>query len=177
MDDSQTRQDVDTSEIATYRRLFAARYQELDELLADLPDAALLWKPFEESPWQGRCNSIGEIAAHAASSTVYLLRRAEYALGRREWNTVDGDEGREEFGPANHELGYLQERVRRTHDYVEQFLNSVTVADLDAVRAHPKHPRQFIARHDVMHALEHFSQHVGHGQITRQLWAIHAAEV
>lgn len=176
MSDSQTLPQIDASEIATYRRLFAERYQELEALLADLPDAALLWKPFDESPWQGGCNTIGEIAAHAASSTVYLLRRAEYALGRREWDTVDGDEGSEEFGPANHKLDYLQARVRRTHEYVEEFLNSVTAADLDAVRAHPKRPRQFAARYDVMHALDHLSQHVGHGQITRQLWAIQAAK-
>src|SRR5690606_28547745 len=114
---SQAQSEVDSSEIATYRRLFAERYQELEALLADLPNEALLWKPFEQSPWQGPCNSLGEIAAHAISSTVYLLRRAEYSLGRREWDTVDGDEGPEEFGPANHDLGYLQARVRRTHEF------------------------------------------------------------
>jgi hypothetical protein len=28
------------------------------------------------------------------------------------------------------------------------------------------------ARYDVMHALDHLSQHIGHAQLTRQLWAI-----
>ncbi len=164
-----------TTEIETYRGLFDERYAELEELLDGLPNAALLWKPFEQSPWKGPCNSIGEIAAHAVSSTVYLLRRAEYAMGQREWADVDGDEGSVEFGPANHDLAYLQARVQRTHDYVNQFLDSVSAADLAAIRQHPKRPRTFAARHDVVHAIDHLSQHIGHGQITRQLWAIHEA--
>jgi hypothetical protein len=162
------------SEIATYRGLFDERYAELEELLDGLPNAALLWKPFAHSPWKGECNSIGEIAAHAVSSAVYLLRRAEYAMGRREWAEVDGDEGSEEFGPANHDLAYLQARVQRTHDYVNQFLDSLGAADLNATRLHPKRPRTFEARHDVVHAIDHLAQHTGHGQITRQLWALQA---
>ena len=67
------------AEVTTYRQLFAERYAEVKELLADLPAAALLWKPFEQSPWQGPSNSLGLIIAHTVSSTVYLLRRAEYA--------------------------------------------------------------------------------------------------
>lgn len=160
------------SEIATYRGLFDERYAELEELLDGLPSEALTWKPFEQSPWKGACNSIGKIAAHAVSSTVYLLRRAEYAMGRCAWDEVDGDEGSEEFGPANHDPTYLMARVRRTHDFVNQFLDSIRGADLEATRPHPTRPRTLSARHDVVHAIDHLSQHIGHGQITRQLWAI-----
>ncbi|HXF60512.1 MAG TPA: DinB family protein [Caldilineaceae bacterium] len=164
--------DIPVSEIATYRRLFGEKYAELEELLEGLPDAALLWKPFEQSPWKGGCYSIGEAVAHAISSTVYLLRRAEYVMGRLAWDQVDGDEGSQEFGPANHALPYLQARVRRTHDFVNQFLDSVSSSDLDAARAHPERPRTLSARYDVQHALEHLSQHIGHAQITRQWWAL-----
>lgn len=167
---------VDGSEIATLRRLFDNLYGDIDALLEDLPNEALLWKPFETSPWQGASNSLGKIIAHAVSSTVYLLRRAEYSLGRCEWNEVDGDEGREEFGPANHEIAYLRARVKRTQEVVHRFLDSVTSEQLGATRPHPKRPLTFAARQDTVHALEHLSQHIGHGQITRQLWAIDAAK-
>lgn len=167
--------DNPVSEIETYRRLFNEKYDELEELLDGLPDAALVWKPFEQSPWKGGCNSIGAAVAHAISSTVYLLRRAEYDMGRLAWDQVDGDEGSQEFGPANHELSYLQARVRRTQDFVNRFLDSVTSADLDATRAHPERPRTLSARYDVQHALEHLSQHIGHAQITRQWWALEHA--
>jgi hypothetical protein len=43
---------TNSSEIATYRRLFAEKFDELQQLLLDLPATALLWKPFEQSPWQ-----------------------------------------------------------------------------------------------------------------------------
>jgi hypothetical protein len=163
---------LDSSETATLRRLFDALYSDVEALLADLPSEALLWKPFENSPWQGPSNSLGKIVAHAVSSTVYLLRRAEYAMGRCEWNEVDGDEGREEFGPANHDIDYLRARVKRTQEYVHRFLDSVTPEDLAATRPHPKRPITFVARQDTLHALDHLSQHIGHGQLTRQLWAL-----
>ena len=66
-----------TSEIETYRRMFDDRYAEIDELLADLPAEALLWKPFESSPWKGSAGHLGWIIAHAISSAIYLMRRAE----------------------------------------------------------------------------------------------------
>jgi hypothetical protein len=168
---------IDTSEIATYRRLFDEKYEEIEQLLADLPATALLWKPFEQSPWQGPSNSLGLIIAHALSSTVYLLRRAEYIIGRLAWDQVDGDEGPEEFGPANHDPAYLRTRAHRTHAYVNRLLDSLAPADLDQSRTHPRRTeRILVARYDVQHALEHLSQHIGHAQITRQLWALQATE-
>jgi hypothetical protein len=164
--------EMSTSEIATYRRLLRDKYEELDELLDGLPNAALVWKPFEASPWKGGCFSLGEIAAHGVSSTIYLFRRAEWVMGRREWADVEGDEGSEEFGPANHDLAYLQARVRRTYDLADQFLGTLSPADLDGSRPHPKRAREMTVRFDIQHAIEHLSQHIGHGQITRQLWAL-----
>lgn len=174
--DAKPETSLDTSEIAMLRRLFDNNYQDLEHLLADLPNEALLWKPFELSPWQGESNSLGKIVAHAVSSAVYLLSRANYSMGRCEWSAVEGDEGREEFGPANYEVDYLRARVQRTHDYVNRFLDSVTSEDLGATRNHPKRPITFVARQDTIHALDHLAQHIGHGQITRQLWAIQAAK-
>jgi hypothetical protein len=165
---------TDTSEIGTYRRLFDEKYAELDALLDGLPAAALLWQPFEQSPWQGPSAPLGKIVAHAVSSTVYLLRRAEWVMGRiEEWKQVDGDEGREEFGPANHDPAYLRARVRRSQEFVHAFLAGLGAGDLDAARPHPRRPELvFTVRYDVQHAVEHLSQHIGHAQITRQLWEL-----
>jgi hypothetical protein len=162
---------ADTTEIGTYRRLFLQKYREIDELLFDLPAEALLWKPFEQSPWKGPAGSLGWLIAHSISSTVYLLRRAEWQMGGIPWEEVDGDEGSEEFGPANHDPDYLRERVGRTHDYVEQFLRQLDAAALDGERSHPVNDRPLTVRFDVQHAIEHLSQHIGHAQLTRQLWA------
>jgi hypothetical protein len=170
-----TTPELSTAEIATYRRMFDDLLGDVEKLLEGLPAEALLWQPFEHSPWQGPSGRLGWLVAHALSSTYYLLHRAEYSMGRREWAAVEGDEGREEFGPANHDPAYLLARVQRTRAFVHEFLDSLTPADLDAARANPKGTRTFTARHDIMHAFEHLSQHLGHAQLTRQLWAIAAA--
>ncbi len=165
-----------TTEIETYRMLLREKYDELDRILDGLPDEALLWQPFAESPWRGPANPLGVIVAHAVSSTVYLLARAEWVLQRREWRDVDGDEGAEEFGPANHRVAYLRERVWRTHGLADAFLASLSAEDLDASWVHPTKPgRVFDVRYDVLHAIEHLSEHIGQAQLTRQLWALASA--
>ncbi len=164
---------TETSELATYRRLFTEKFEELQQLLQDLPPAALLWKPFEQSPWQGPASTLGLIMTHSVSSTYYLLRRAEWTLGRIEWRQVDGDEGSNEFGPANHDPAYLQARIERAQAFVNELLDTLNATDLDGSRAHPKRTdRIFTVRYDLQHAIEHMSQHIGHGQLTRQLWAL-----
>ena len=164
---------TDTSEIGTYRRLFADKFAEVEQLLADLPPAALTWKPFESSPWQGAAGSLGWLTAHAISSTVYLLKRAEWTMGRIEWNEVQGDQGKEEFTTANHDPANMRARAGAAQSYVQQMLDSLTYAELDASRPHVKRPELvFTARFDIQHASEHMSQHIGHAQLTRQLWAL-----
>ena len=164
---------TDTSEIGTYRRLFADKFAEVEQLLADLPSDALTWKPFERSPWQGAAGSLGWLIAHAISSTVYLLKRAEWTMGRIEWSEVQGDQGKEEFTAANHDPANMRARADAAQSYVQQLLDSLTYAELDASRPHVKRPELvFTARFDIQHAIEHISQHIGHAQLTRQLWAL-----
>ncbi|MBK8046361.1 MAG: DinB family protein [Anaerolineales bacterium] len=163
----------DASEVTICRRLFDEKFVEVEQLLADLPPEALLWRPFESSPWRGPAASLGWLIAHSLSSTIYLLRRAEWTLGRLEWSQVDGDEGKDEFGPANHDPDYLRERARRVQTQVHAFLDSIDANAMNQTRPHAKRVDVVLSvRYDVMHALEHLSQHIGHAQLTRQLWAL-----
>jgi DinB superfamily len=163
----------DASEITICRRLFDEKFAEVEQLLADLTPTALLWRPFETSPWHGPAGSLGWLIAHGLSSTVYLLRRAEWTLGRREWSQVEGDEGTDEFGPANQDPEYLRQRTRRVQALVHAFFESVNADDLNQTRPHAKRVDVVLSvQYDVLHALEHLSQHIGHAQLTRQLWAL-----
>ena len=164
---------VDTSEIGTYHWLIDNKYAEIAELLADLPGEALLWKPFEISPWQGPAGSLGWLIAHAISSTIYLVRRAEWIMDRIDWSDVAGDEGEEEFGTASQHPAYLLARAEQMRGAVHRFLNSLSPTDLEVARTHPLRPNVTLtARRDTQHAIEHLSQHIGHAQLTRQLWAL-----
>ncbi len=162
-----------TSELGTYRRLFDEKYAELSELLTDLPADALLWRPFAVSPWKGEAGTLGWLIAHGMSSTVYLLKRAEWTMGRIEWEAVDGDQGREEFGPADRDPAHLLARAGRSREYVHALLASLSAADMETARPHPRRTdRLMTVRYDLVHAIEHLSQHIGHAQLTRQLWAL-----
>ena len=164
------------TELQTYHRVLDELYAQMDEVLDGLEPEALLWKPFENSPWKGPSGQLGWVIAHGLSSTIYLLRLAEYCAGRREYSAVDGDQGRDEFTPANHDPANLRERARRTREMAHAILDGFTPADLDAERPHPKRPeRVFTARHSIVHAIDHLSQHIGHAQLTRQLWALRQA--
>lgn len=160
-----------SAEIASYLTLFDDRFAEVEELLAGLDPAGLLWKPFEESPWKGTSSTLGFVLGHALSSTVYLLRRAEWVMRRIEWKEVTGDQGRDEFSAENHDPANMLDRCRRVRAYVHAQLPTYSTADLDATRPHERRPEVvFTARVEVVHALEHLSQHIGHAQLTRQLW-------
>lgn len=165
-----------SGEITTYLKLFDDRFAEVEELLAGLESEALLWQPFAESPWKGTSSTLGFVLAHALSSTVYLLNRALWAMGRIDWMGVAGDQGRFEFTEENHDPANMVDRSRRVQKFVHDLLPTLGDADLDSSRPHEKRPELvFVARTDVVHALEHLSQHIGHAQLTRQLWALHVA--
>jgi hypothetical protein len=67
----------------------------------------------------------------------------------------------------------MRARADAAQSYVQQMLDSLTAAELDASRPHVKRPELvFTARFDIQHAIEHMSQHIGHAQLTRQLWAL-----
>lgn len=160
-------------EIATLMDLYDNRFNDMEKVLAGLPAEALLWRPFAQSPWQGEAAELGRILAHALSSTVYLIRRAEWVAGRVEWGEVEGDEGSEEFGLANHDPAYLRARLERVRDYVHSTLPTFDAEALSVQRPHPRRPERLLtARWDITHALEHMAEHVGHAHLTRQLWAV-----
>ena len=164
-----------SGEISSYLKLFDDRFAEVEEILTGLDPAALLWQPFESSPWKGASSTLGFVLGHALSSTVYLLRRAEWTMRRIEWKEVTGDQGRFEFAEENHDPANMLERCRRVQAYVHAQLPTYTADDLEATRPHERRPETvFSARVEVVHALEHLSQHIGHAQLTRQLYEIRA---
>lgn len=164
---------VASSEIETMLHLFDDKFAEIEELLAALPAEALQWKPFEQSPWKGPSGRLGWILAHNISSTVYLVRRAQWVLGRIEWSGVDGDEGREEFGPANNDPAYMAARAKRAQAWLHETLPTFSLEDLEQSRPNARRPDVvYNVRRELLHALEHMSQHNGQAQVTRQLWAI-----
>ena len=49
-------------------------------------------------------------------------------------------------------------------------LDGLSLEELEELRISPRDGRQFTVGWSLAHALEHTAIHVGHAQITRQLW-------
>jgi hypothetical protein len=163
------------TEVATILHLFDDKFGEIEQLLDGLEPAALLWKPFDSSPGNGEAAELGWLVGHSISATVYLVRRAVWICERLEWESVVGDKGAELFGPEDRDPGALLARSRSAQALVHELLTGFSPEDLERSRALPhRADRTRNAREDILHALEHMSQHIGHAQLTRQLWALPA---
>ncbi|MEZ4619802.1 MAG: hypothetical protein R2867_30460 [Caldilineaceae bacterium] len=63
----------------------------------------------------GPAGTLGWLIAHSIVHSVSAAS-CQWSLERIDWDDVDGDEGSNEFGPANHEPEYLRQRAERSHD-------------------------------------------------------------
>lgn len=144
--------------------IFAAYEQRLRELIRDfdavldgLPQAALDWSPGPE------LNSLTVLATHAVGSTRYWVGDvvAGDPSGRvreREFQTTGGD------------AAQLRQRLASLQEYVRGVLSELTLADLEQEHFAASRNGNVTAAFSLLHALAHLAEHVGHAQVTRQLW-------
>ena len=75
------------TEIDNYRRMFRDLYGQVDEVLDGMDTEALLFKPFETSPWKGPSGSVGWILPRGVLNGLPdapgRVRRREDRLGWR----------------------------------------------------------------------------------------------
>ena len=138
--------------------------ERLEDLIADmkkaldgLPQEALDWSPGEDM------SSIATLAAHTAGSTRTMVgavvggdpierdRNAEF--------TIEGVD-------AAALIASLDEMVEHTRGVVAK----LSLKDMDDMAPSPFSGNEFRKSWWLLHALEHVGSHVGHIQITRQMW-------
>ena len=128
----------------------------LAEALNGLPAEALDWSPGPE------LNSLAVLATHAAGATRYWIGDV---VGRDPSNRVR----EEEFATVGKDASLLQARLDEVLIHALGVLEGLTAADLAA----PRGPTRFGDRTvgwALLRALDHLAEHVGHAQMTRQLW-------
>ena len=71
-----------------------------------------------------------------------------------------------------HDVGMdvIRKRLDDSLAYARKTLEKLTLQDLEASRTSPRDGRKFTVAWALLHALEHSNLHLGHIQITRQLW-------
>lgn len=137
------------------------RLQDLHAGIADaidsLPLAALDWVPGPDM------NSLSVLVVH-------LTGAERYWIGDVAAREPSGRDRPAEFRAQGLEGGALARRLSDSLAYCRGVLESLTLQDLAAPRTSPRDGRTFTVGWALAHALEHTALHLGHIQITRQLW-------
>ncbi len=122
-----------------------------------IPAAALDWVPGHEM------NSISVIIVHLAGSERFLI-------GDVVMQDPSNRDREAEFRIAGMSKAELVQRMSFTEDYLKAALEKLSLADLETKRIHPRHGDQVTVAWALLHALDHAATHVGHIQMTVQMW-------
>ena len=148
-----------------YLERFTELFRDYHAAIDGLPDAALDWVPGPQM------NSLCVLVVHICGATRYWV--GDVALGEE-----SGRDRAAEFRANGLELAALKHQLDETEAYVRAGVARLELADLDKmcpapgrrVRPDSEDLREFRLGWSLLHTLEHAGMHLGHAQITRQLW-------
>lgn len=120
-----------------------------------LPLEALDWIPGQDM------NSLCVLVVHTTGSARFWI--GDVALGESSNRNRDA-----EFEARGLSHVALKARFTALEEYAHAAVERLTVSDLATAR--PLRDQQTTVAWALLHALEHTAIHVGHAQITRQLW-------
>ncbi len=132
-------------------------HAEIEQVLDGLPQGALEWVPGDGM------NSLGVLAYHVAGAERFWIG-----------DVVAGDPSNRdreaEFRTQGIDAESLKERLSASLSYSRAVLEGLSLHDLLTMRTSPRDGRQFSVGWALAHALEHIAVHLGHMQVTRQVW-------
>jgi hypothetical protein len=147
-------------EIQGYLSKIGELWGHVKEMLDGLPQEALEWRPIE-GEGELATNSLAAMAAHVAGSGTYLIKEV---IGRQPINR--DREG--EFATRGVDGPALKARLDASQAAIEKVLSPLTAAQMEEDRKY--RDRTAKVRWIILHVLEHTGSHLGHMQLTRQLW-------
>ncbi len=150
----------------TFFEDFLERLTELhqDALTAveGLPPEALDWTPLQKTT--GDMNSINVLVTHFCGAERYWI-------GDIATDDVSGRERSTEFQAAALTAEQLATKINLATEYAHTALKKLDLDDLSVEKTQLRNGRMATVGWALLHALEHTAVHVGHLQITRQMWA------
>lgn len=125
--------------------------------LSGLPPEALDWSPTPEM------NSLGVLVVHLAGAERYWV--GDVVMGE-----PSGRDRAAEFRQRGLDEEALGRKLDESLAYARSALERLGPEDLERECVSPRDGRPFRAAWALLHALEHTGIHLGHIQLTRQLW-------
>ncbi len=147
-------------ELVTYLDLIEDLRRQVSDLIAGLPAEALNWRPIEGQE-EHITNTLAVMAAHVAGAEQFWIHEV---VG---WQPSTRDRDAEFVttvdGPAP-----LLEKLAKTGQETRRIFSALTAADLEGSRQ--ARDRTVPVRWAILHVIDHTALHLGHMQITYQLW-------
>lgn len=139
---------------------FEALHNEIKKAIKGLDTEALDWVP------AGETNSINVLVVHLTGAERFWA--AEIALGK------SSDRNRpEEFEAKGLTEDELVSLLDKTLAEIETAFRRLKLFDLDEIHHSAQHNQDVTAAWAILHALEHTAVHVGHIQLTAQLYSLY----
>jgi uncharacterized damage-inducible protein DinB len=132
-------------------------HHDLAETVEGLPVEALDWQPVPET------NSLAVLLTHTAGSERYWI-------GEVVGEEPAGRERAKEFETVEQTVEELQDQLNLALAHSRQTLSRLSLDNLAEARLISMQGRSCTVAWALLHALEHVALHLGHAQITRQLW-------
>jgi hypothetical protein len=148
------------AEIQGYVTTMNELWDQIKGMLDGLPQEALDWRPIQ-GEGELATNSLAVMAAHLAGSGTYLIKEV---IGRQ---PIQRDR-EAEFVTRGVNATTLKARVDAASKSIEQVLSPFTAGQMEEDRKY--RDRTATVRWITLHVIEHTALHLGHMQITRQLW-------
>ncbi len=141
----------------TYLMVLQTCHRDILASLEGLPPEALDWVP---GPGM---NSLTVLVFHLTGSERYWI--GDVAMGEFSGRNRDA-----EFAARGAGIEVLRRRLEDALAYAQNALARLNPEQLGQERLAPSDGRKVTAAWAVLHALEHACVHLGHIQMTRQLW-------
>jgi uncharacterized damage-inducible protein DinB len=132
-------------------------HAEIRAAVKGLPQNALNWIP------GANMNSLHVLVIH-------LIGAERYWIGDVIVGEPSGRDRESEFMVQGLSEYELVQKLGEIENYIEKALEPLVLQDLDEQRISPRNGRAVTLGWALCHALKHTALHVGHIQITRQLW-------
>jgi uncharacterized damage-inducible protein DinB len=133
---------------------------QVQDLIRKLPAEALNWRPIEKSD-DHAMNSLAMMATHVAGAEHFWIAEV---IGQQPATRVREAEFQAEVGDA----AELLTKLSATGEETRAILPALTAVDLDGRRE--IRGRTVTVRWAILHVIDHTALHLGHMQITYQLW-------
>jgi hypothetical protein len=139
------------------RQTLKALHSDMQFLIKGVPSAGLNWQPGTNT------NSLWALTLHTLGTTLHLLATAADIEPRwQAWQRAT------ELAASGDDPGLLLAAIRNMDDFLDKVFSVLEEESPEIERDWLGKPKP--VSYLVAHAVEHAGRHVGHMELTRQLW-------